>query len=58
MPEAVAAAESANNGVTGATLIPMLTLGIPGDVITAVLMGALMIQGLNPGPNSSHSMPI
>lgn len=49
-PEAVAASESANNGVTGATLIPMLTLGIPGDVITAVLMGALMIQGLNPGP--------
>lgn len=48
--EAVAASESANNGVTGATLIPMLTLGIPGDVITAVLMGALMIQGLNPGP--------
>lgn len=49
-PEAVVAAESANNGVTGATLIPMLTLGIPGDVVTAVLMGALMIQGLNPGP--------
>lgn len=49
-PEAVAASESGNNGVTGATLIPMLTLGIPGDVITAVLMGALMIQGLNPGP--------
>ena len=49
-PEAVVAAETANNGVTGATLIPMLTLGIPGDVVTAVLMGALMIQGLNPGP--------
>lgn len=49
-PEAIAAAESGNNGTTGATLIPMLTLGIPGDVVTAVLLGALMIQGLAPGP--------
>lgn len=48
--EAVAAAESGNNGVTGATLIPMMTLGIPGDVITAVLLTSLMIQGLTPGP--------
>lgn len=43
------AAETANNAVTGATLIPMLTLGIPGDSVTAVLMGALTIQGLAPG---------
>lgn len=48
--EGVAASESANNGVTGATLIPLLTLGIPGDTVTAVLLGALMIQGLSPGP--------
>lgn len=48
--EGVAAAESGNNGVTGATLIPLLTLGIPGDAVTAVLLGALMIQGLTPGP--------
>lgn len=46
----VAAAESGNNGVTGATLIPLLTLGIPGDSVTAVLLGALMVQGLTPGP--------
>ena len=46
----VAAAEAANNGVTGATLIPTLTLGIPGDTITAVLLGALTMQGLTPGP--------
>lgn len=48
--QGVAAAESGNNGVTGATLIPLLTLGIPGDTVTAVLYGALLIQGLTPGP--------
>lgn len=48
--EGVAAAESANNSATGGTFIPMLTLGIPGDSVTAVMMGALIIQGLTPGP--------
>lgn len=48
--EGVAASESANNGATGGTLIPMLCLGIPGDSVTAVMMGALIIQGLTPGP--------
>ncbi len=48
--EGVAAAESANNAVCGATLIPLLCLGIPGDIMTAVLMGAFMIQGITPGP--------
>lgn len=48
--EGVAASESGNNGVCGPTLIPLLTLGIPGDKTTAVLLGALMIQGLTPGP--------
>lgn len=48
--EGVAAAEAANNAVTGSTLIPLLTLGVPGDTVTAVLLGALMIQGLRPGP--------
>ncbi len=48
--EGIAATESANNGVTGGALIPMLTLGVPGDVLTAIMLGALMIQGLNPGP--------
>jgi putative tricarboxylic transport membrane protein len=46
----VAAAESGNNGVAGATLIPLLALGIPGDVVTAVILGAFMLQGLTPGP--------
>lgn len=48
--DGVAASESGNNGVTGATLIPLLTLGIPGDVVTGILLGAFMIQGLIPGP--------
>ncbi|MEQ9639314.1 MAG: tripartite tricarboxylate transporter permease [Alphaproteobacteria bacterium] len=48
--EGVAAAESANNAVTGSTLIPLLTLGIPGDVITAIMLGALTVHGLIPGP--------
>ena len=48
--DGIAASEAGNNGVTGATLIPLLTLGIPGDTVTAVLLGALMMQGLQPGP--------
>jgi putative tricarboxylic transport membrane protein len=46
----IAASEAGNNGVTGATLIPLLTLGIPGDTVTAIMLGALMMQGLTPGP--------
>lgn len=48
--EGVAAAESGNNGCCGATMIPLLALGIPGDVITGVILGAFMIHGLTPGP--------
>lgn len=48
--EGLLAAESSNNAVTGGALVPLLTLGIPGDVVTAILMGALMLQGLTPGP--------
>ena len=47
--EGVAAAESANNAVCGATLIPLLTMGIPGDGCVAIMLSALMINGLNPG---------
>ncbi len=46
----VAAAEAANNACTGGAMIPMLSLGVPGDAVTAVLLGALVIQGLQPGP--------
>lgn len=48
--EGIAAAEAGNNGVNGATLVPLLALGIPGDVITAVMLGAFMIFDLQPGP--------
>jgi len=48
--EGVAASEAGNNGVAGATLIPLLALGIPGDVITAIIIGAFMVHGLQPGP--------
>lgn len=48
--EAIAASEGGNNGVTGGAMIPMLTLGIPGDAVAAIMIGALTIQGLNPGP--------
>lgn len=47
----VMAPEAANNAVTGSAMIPLLTLGIPGDDVTAVLMGAFLIQGITPGPN-------
>lgn len=47
--EGIAAAEAANNAVTGATLVPLLTLGIPGDGCVAIMLSALMINGLNPG---------
>ena len=50
IPEGIMSAESSNNAVTGGALIPLLTLGVPGDTVTAVLLGALMIQGLTPGP--------
>ncbi len=48
--DGVAAPESANNAVTGGALIPLFTLGIPGDSATAILLGALLIHGLVPGP--------
>jgi putative tricarboxylic transport membrane protein len=48
--EGVAAAEAANNAVSGATLIPLLSLSIPGDTVTAILYGALLIQGVTTGP--------
>lgn len=48
--EGIAAAEAANNAVNGPTLVPLLTLGIPGDKITALLLGAFVAHGLRPGP--------
>lgn len=48
--EGVAASEAGNNGCCGATMIPLLALGVPGDVITAVILGAFMVHNLTPGP--------
>ncbi|MBR9869256.1 MAG: tripartite tricarboxylate transporter permease [Oceanospirillales bacterium] len=48
--EGLIAPEAANNAAVGGAYIPMLTLGIPGDAVTAVFLGALFIHGLNPGP--------
>lgn len=48
--EGVVASESANNAAIGGALIPLLTLGIPGDTVTALLLGALTIHGITPGP--------
>jgi len=48
--EGIAAPEAGNNGTTGGTLIPLLTLGVPGDSTTAVLLGAFTLQGLKCGP--------
>jgi putative tricarboxylic transport membrane protein len=48
--DGLVASEAGNNGLTGGALVPLLALGIPGDSTTAVLLGALMIQGVQPGP--------
>lgn len=48
--EGLVAPESANNAAIGGAYIPMLTLGIPGDAVTAIIIGALTIHGLKPGP--------
>lgn len=49
-PEGLAASESANNAVTGGAMVPTLALGVPGDPITAILLGALVIKNITPGP--------
>lgn len=50
-PDGLIACESSNNAVTGSALVPTLALGVPGDPVTAVMLGALVIQGVIPGPN-------
>ncbi|MDC7245130.1 MAG: tripartite tricarboxylate transporter permease [Sphaerochaetaceae bacterium] len=48
--EGICAPEAGNNAVSGGAFIPMLTLGIPGDGATAIMLGALLVQGIQPGP--------
>jgi putative tricarboxylic transport membrane protein len=57
VPEGVAAAQCGENASTGGDVLPMITLGIPGDAATAVLMGALTIHNLQPGPMLFQSHP-
>ncbi|WP_078394301.1 tripartite tricarboxylate transporter permease [Shouchella patagoniensis] len=49
-PAGVVAAESSNNAAIGGAMVPLLSIGIPGDGVTALLIGGLMLHGLNPGP--------
>lgn len=50
-PEGIAAPESANNATVGGALVPLLALGIPGSASIAIVMGAFIIHGIQPGPN-------
>lgn len=56
--EGIFSCESANNATTGGALIPMLSLGVPGDTVTAIIMGALLLQGVTPGPFLSMNQPV
>lgn len=56
-PEGVSASDSANNAASGGAMLTMLSLGIPGDSLTAILLGALVIQGVQPGPLLFESAP-
>ncbi|MDP3058087.1 MAG: tripartite tricarboxylate transporter permease [bacterium] len=55
--EGIIAAESANNAAIGGAFIPMMTLGIPGDSVTAILIGAFVIHGIRPGPMLMKEQP-
>ena len=46
----IVASETSNNASIGGALIPLLTLGIPGDTVTAIILGGLMLHGIVPGP--------
>ncbi len=56
-PRGIAAPEAGNNAVAASSLIPLITLGIPGSVAAAVLGGAFMVQGIVPGPMLMHDHP-
>ncbi len=57
VPAGLAAPESAKNATTGAAMIPLLTLGIPGSAATAIMLAALMLKGITPGPMLFQSQP-
>lgn len=53
----IVAAESANNATVGGALIPLIAMGLPGSVVEAILLGALVIHGLQPGPRLFSDSP-
>jgi putative tricarboxylic transport membrane protein len=55
--DGIVAAESANNATIGGALIPLVAMGIPGSVVEAVLLGALVVHGLQPGPRLFTESP-
>ena len=58
IPDGIIAAEASNNAVMGGDLIPTLSFGIPGDATTAMLLGGLMIHGIQPGPMLMVNQPV
>lgn len=57
LPEGIAAPEAANNSVVSSSMVPLLSLGIPGNSTSALFLGALLIQGLRPGPGLFNDSP-
>ncbi|MEO1328761.1 MAG: tripartite tricarboxylate transporter permease [Pseudomonadota bacterium] len=57
IPEGIAGPESANNAATGGAMVPTLALGIPGSVSTALILGAMIMHGLKPGPFLLQNQP-
>jgi len=55
--EGVIASEAANNSVCGGAMVPLLTLGIPGDGVSAIILGGLMLHGVQPGPKLFINQP-
>ncbi len=56
-PRGIIAAEAANNSNSGGALVPLLALGIPGDAVTAIIMGVFVVHGVFPGPNLFSERP-
>jgi putative tricarboxylic transport membrane protein len=56
-PRGIVAAEAANNSNSGGALVPLLALGIPGDAVTAIIMGVFVVHGVFPGPNLFADRP-
>ena len=58
IPEGIAAPETANNATVGGSMVPLLSLGVPGNSTSALFLGALMIHGLRPGPMLFIEQPV